>query len=69
MSVVILKGEEAIHYAETHGLTLNEDPSEDHGPRTGLSVEEARGIHESHRGHVWIEVEMAVNTGEPPPHH
>jgi hypothetical protein len=69
MSIVILKGEEAIHYAQIHGLTLNEYASEDHGPRTGLTVEEARRVQDDHRGHVWLEVEIAIHTGEPRPHH
>ena len=65
MSTVILKGEEAIHYAEVHNMTLNEYATEEHGPRSGLSVEEARRIqNQFHRDHIWLEIECGVNSGE-----
>lgn len=64
MSTVILKGEEAIHYAEVHHMTLNEYADETHGPIEGLSVAEARRIQDEHRGHLWIRIEAFVNSAD-----
>ena len=64
MSTVILRGEAAIHFAQAHQLTLNEDATEEHGPRHGISVDEARRIQDAHSGHVWVQIEWGVNSGE-----
>lgn len=64
MSTVILKGDEAIHYAEIHHMTLNEYADETHGPREGLSVAEAKRIQDEHSGHLWIQIEAGVNSAD-----
>ena len=68
MTRVIFKGEEAIHYAEAHGLFVNEYETDTHGPRSGLTVDEARRIQDSHSGHVWVEADILVNSAEPEHH-
>lgn len=64
MSTIILHGEEAIHFAEVHGLSLNERADESHPVRTGLSVAEARRIQDQEGGHIWLETKIGVNSGE-----
>ena len=68
MSTVILRGEEAIHYAEEHHLLLNKNADESGEAREGLSVAEARRIQEAHPGLIWIETHVGVNPGEPVEH-
>ena len=68
MSTVILRGEEAIHYAETHHLPLNKVANDAEGAREGLSVEEARRIQATRPGLIWIETHIAVNSAEPVEH-
>jgi hypothetical protein len=64
MSTVILRGAEAIHYAEVHGMSLNIDAYEEHRSRSGLTLETAREIEHSLIGHIWVEAHIGVNTGE-----
>ena len=64
MSTVILKGDEAIHYAAVHEMTLNNYASDSGGERDGLSVEEANKIAEEDPGLIWVEADLAINTGE-----
>ena len=64
MSTVILKGDEAIHYAAVHEMTLNKYASGSGGERDGLSVEEANKIAEEDPGLIWVEAHLAINTGE-----
>ncbi len=64
MSTVILKGDEAIHYAAVHEMTLNKYASDSEGERLGLSVEEANKIAEEAPGLIWVEAHLAINTGE-----
>ena len=64
MSTVILKGDEAIHYAAVHEMTLHKYASDSGGERDGLSVEEANKIAEEDAGLIWVEAHLAINTGE-----
>ncbi len=64
MSTVILKGDEAIHYAAVHEMTLNKYASDSGGERDGLSVEEANKIAEEDPRLIWVEAHLAINTGE-----
>ncbi len=64
MSTVILKGDEAIHYAAVHEMTLNKYASDSERERGGLSVEEANKIAEEDPGLIWVEAHLAINTGE-----
>ena len=66
MSTVILRGDEAVHYADVHNLSLNCDADASHDARQGISLEEAQDIAEEHPELVWIEVHTAVNSGEDP---
>lgn len=65
MSTVILKGDEAIHYASVHHRTLNKYASGAEAAREGLSIEEANRIAEENPGLIWIETHVKVNSGEP----
>ena len=65
MSTVILKGDEAIHYAAVHNITLNKYASESEGAREGLSVEEANGIADENPGLIWVETHIKINSGDP----
>ncbi len=64
MSTVILKGDEAIHYAAVHDMTLNKYASDSEGERLGLSVEEANKIAEEDPALIWVEAQIAINSGE-----
>ena len=64
MSIVILKGDEAIHYAAVHEMSLNRYASDSGGEQDGLSVEEANKIAEENPGLIWVEAHLAINTGE-----
>lgn len=68
MSTVILRGEEAIHYAKVHGLKLCTDKTPEHPARADLSVDEARQIQDAGPGHIWVETKAGVNSGEAVPH-
>ena len=69
MTTVILKGDEAIHYAAVHDMTLNKYASETEDAREGLSVEEANRIADDNPGLIWIETHIKVNSGEPDESH
>ena len=64
MSTVILKGDEAIHYAAVHDMTLNKYASDSEGERLGLSVEEANKIAEEDPALIWVEAHISINSGE-----
>ncbi len=65
MSTVILKGDEAIHYAAMHNMTLNKYASESEHAREGLSIEEANEIADENPGLIWVETHIKINSGEP----
>ncbi len=65
MSTVILKGDEAIHYAAVHNMTLNKYASESERAREGLSVEEANEIADENPSLIWVETHVKINSGEP----
>lgn len=67
MSKVILKGYEAIHYAQRHGLALNTSASALHESSTGLPVNEAIPVADQDPALIWIEVDEALNTADEPP--
>ncbi|MDH3673782.1 MAG: hypothetical protein OES46_21920 [Gammaproteobacteria bacterium] len=64
MSTVVLKGEDAIHYAELHHLTLNKYPDDDEPAEQGLTVERAWTIVEKHPELIWLSVHQGVNTAD-----
>jgi len=65
VSIVILKGEEAIHYAAAHNKTLNMYATASEGARAGLTVEEADEIAYENPGLIWIETHIKLNSGDP----
>lgn len=67
MSTVILKGEEAIHYAETHNRTLSRYADETSGALDGLSLDEARKIAVGYAHLVWIETHVGINPADQEP--
>jgi hypothetical protein len=66
MSKVILKGYEAIHYAESHGLPINKSAGPMDESRTGLTVNEAIKVANQDPALIWVEVDQAVNTADDP---
>ena len=68
MSTAILKGDEAIHYAAVHNMTLNMDAFESEPAREGMSVEEANEIADENPGLIRVETHIKINAGEPGDH-
>jgi len=66
MSTVILRGEEAVHYALVHGLKLNRDAGPDGPAAGGLTPSQGEALLDEHADLVWLETHIAVNSGEPP---
>ncbi|MFZ0254678.1 MAG: hypothetical protein WAN46_03290 [Gammaproteobacteria bacterium] len=66
MSKVILKGYEAIHYAERHGLAINKSAGPMDEANSGLTVNEAIKVANQDPALIWIEVDEAVNTADDP---
>lgn len=65
MTTVILKGQEAIHYAEAHHVSLHKYADESGSARDDLSPEDARRIALQHPELIWVETHIGVNSGEP----
>ncbi len=65
VTTVILKGQEAIHYAEIHHLELHKYADETGAACNHLSLEEARDLVEVHPESVWVETHVAVNSADP----
>lgn len=65
MSNVILKGDEAIHYAAVHHMTLNKYATKSDPAREGLSVEEATEIAHETPGLIWLEAHIKLNSADP----
>ncbi len=65
MTTVILKGQEAIHYAEVHHLLLHRYADATGAARDDLSLEDARQIAGEHPELIWVETHIGVNSGEP----
>ena len=65
MSTVILKGQEAIHYAEIHHLDLHKYADETGAARDHLSLSEARDLADVHPESVWVETHIALNSADP----
>jgi hypothetical protein len=61
---MILKGFDAIAYAELQGFGLNKSADHIDGPRTGLSVAEAEAIATEDPDLIWLEVPDDVYYGE-----
>ncbi len=66
MTTVILKGEEAIHFAEEHGLSLSMAAGAGMEAQEGLTPDEARQHLAAHPELIWVETHIGVNSGEPP---
>lgn len=64
MSTVILKGDEAIHYADVHGMTLNKYATDATKALEGISVKEAQAIADDDPSLVWIEIHKGVNSSD-----
>ena len=64
MSTVVLKGEDAIHYAELHHLSLNKYADGPEPEREGLSVEQAWSIAEKDPALIWLSIHKGVNTAD-----
>lgn len=67
MSKVILKGFEAIHYAQRHGMTLSKSAGPMDESSTGLTVNEAIKVANQEPALIWLEIDEAVNTADNPP--
>ena len=65
MSTVILRGEDAIHFAEIHHLHIHKDADAHSGPRDDVSPEEAHRLALADPDALWVEAHVAVNTGDP----
>lgn len=65
MTTVILKGDEAIHYAVVHDMTLNKYATESEDAREGLSVEEANRIADENPGLIWVETHIGISSADP----
>jgi hypothetical protein len=55
-SVIRLTGFEAIEFAEKEGLKLNKHPDRITGPRTSLSIAEAKAIASEDASLIWLDV-------------
>lgn len=64
MSKVILKGYEAIHYAEKHGMRLNKSAGATEEPSSELSVQEAIKVANQNPALIWLEVDESVNPAD-----
>jgi hypothetical protein len=64
MSTVILKGQEALHYAEAHHLPLHYDGDSRHPANDHMSHDEAVEVLGEHPDRVWVESHVPINTGE-----
>lgn len=65
MSTVILRGQEAIHFAEEHHVDLHKYADETGVARDHLPLWEARTLAEDHPESVWVETHVAVNSADP----
>ena len=65
MSNVILKGDEALHYAAVHHVTLNKYASDTEPAREGLSHAEASEIAHEKPGLIWVEAHIKLNSADP----
>lgn len=65
VSNVILRGDEAIHYAAVHGMTLNEGAEGSAGAQSGLSVEQASEVARVNPGLIWVEAHIKLNSADP----
>ncbi len=65
MSTVILKGEDAIHYARVHHLSLHCEAGEGEPARDDLDPETATRIAAEHPERIWVETRIPVNSAEP----
>ncbi len=64
-TTVILRGEEAVHYAEVHNLKLHRDAT-DAGPASSrLSVAAARKLLEEHPEALWVKTHIGINSADP----
>ena len=61
---MILKGFDAIAYAELQGYSLNKAANRIDGPRKGLTVAEAEAIATEDPDLIWLEVPDDVYYGE-----
>ena len=61
---MILKGVDAIAYAELQGYSLNKAADRIDGPRAGLTVAEAEAIATEDPDLIWLEVPDDVYYGE-----
>lgn len=64
MSDVILKGDEAIHYAAVRRMTLNKYATDTEPAREGLSVEEASRIARQDPGLIWLEAHIKLSSAD-----
>ena len=65
MSNVILRGDEAIHYAAVHHKTLNKYASKTEPAQHDLSVEEASEVAQRKPGLIWLEAHIKLNSADP----
>lgn len=65
VSNVILKGDEAIHYAAVHKMTLNKGAEGSTGAQSGLSVEQASEVARVNPGLIWVEAHIKLNSADP----
>ncbi len=65
MSNVILKGDEALHYAAVHHVSLNKYATDTEPAREGLSHAEASKIALERPGLIWLEAHIKLNSADP----
>lgn len=62
---VILRGREAIDYARTHGLRLNQSVADDPpAPESSISIEEAERRLADAPESVWLEIRTGVTSAD-----
>ena len=63
MSLVILRGHEAVHYAHRHHLTVHCDADETHDEIAAMPLEEAEEVERDHPELLWVEADIHLNSG------
>lgn len=65
MSNVVLKDDEAIHYAAVRQMTLNKYSTETEPAVEGLTVEDASRIAQDRPDLIWLEAHIKLSSADP----
>ena len=65
MHKVVLKGKEAVHYAEENNIPMVHADTDEAGDSSEeVDLEAARDMLKTHPDRVWLEVEATINQGD-----